>query len=101
MNDHPRELPEQPAAHRVYGGVIYWVCMAATVLCIVGPFLALLHPERNVLNPHFLFFAIWQGRTPQEVWAETGDGFPGVHFWLRDLFDADGIVQDLGKLSTK
>jgi hypothetical protein len=92
MNDRP-DLPRQPTAHHAYGLVIYWVAIAATAICIIGPFLALAFPANNVLNPHYLFYAIWQGRKPLEVWRETGGGFPGAHFWLRSLLEADGFTQ--------
>jgi hypothetical protein len=93
MNRHTGQGPEQPAAHRVYGGVIYWLSIAASLICMVGPFLAVLFPEHNLLNPHYLFYAIWQGMTPRQLWEPAGGGFPGPHFWLRSLFKADGIVQ--------
>ena len=93
MSDNRIEMPEQPAAHHVYGAVIYWVCIAASLICTVGPFVAVILPANNVLNPHYLFYAIWQGKNPQQVWSETGGGFPGAHFWLNNLLKADGIIQ--------
>jgi hypothetical protein len=88
-----RDAPPQPPAHDAYGGVIYWVSIVSTLICIAGPFLALLAPANNVLNPHYLFYAIWQGKKPLEVWRETGGGFPGAHFWLGNLLKADGLTQ--------
>jgi hypothetical protein len=87
-----RDPPRQPAAHHAYGTVIYWVSIVSTAICIVGPFLALMFPGSNVLNPHYLFYAIWQGRKPLQVWSETGAGFPGAHFWIANLLKADGFT---------
>ena len=93
MSENRTGMPRQPAAHHAYGGVIYWVSIAATLICIVGPFAAVMFPANNVLNPHYLFYAIWQGKKPLEVWSEADRGFPGAHFWLSNILKADGITQ--------
>lgn len=92
MKDKRIEMPTQPAAHHAYGNVIYWVSVAAALICTIGPFIAVMHPANNVLNPHYLFYAIWQGKNPQQVWKEAGGGFPGAHFWLRNLLKADALT---------
>jgi len=92
MNPRDRRVPGQPKAHRVYGGVIFALSIAASLVSTVGLFLAVAFPERNLLNPHYLFSAIWQGMAPRQVWDAAG-GFPGAHFWLGSLRKADGIVQ--------
>lgn len=93
MSDRRTGIPQQPPAHRAYGTVIYWTSIAATFVCIIGPFVAVMFPANNVLDPHYLFYSIWQGKNPQEVWKETGGGFPGAHFWISNLLKADGLTQ--------
>jgi hypothetical protein len=85
--------PQMPRAQRLYGAVVYWLCIVATVLCTVGPVLSLLFPERNVLNPYYLFSTIWKGAKPAEVWEQVAGGFPGGHFWVNNLASFDGLIQ--------
>lgn len=87
------DRPDVPRAQRIFGDVVYWLCIVATALCIVGPVLSLLYPERNVLNPYFLFSTIWKGAKPEEVWKQVAGGFPGAHFWVGNLGSFDGMIQ--------
>ena len=92
MSDFPREIVKQPAPNRAYGAFVYWLSLAASLICTLGPFLSLIFVRRNYLNPHYLFYAIWNGRTPQQLWDEAGGGFPGAHFWLGHLPKGDAIT---------
>ena len=91
--EHPVDHPEQPPAHHVYGEVIYWLSIVAALICTIGPFISIAIPGNNVLDPHYLFYAIWQGHKPQQVWAEVSGGYPGAHFWIRNILKGDGLVQ--------
>jgi hypothetical protein len=84
---------EQPLANRVYGSLIYWLAIAAAVICILAPLLTMAFPQRNVLDPQFLFSTIWQGAKPEVVWQTASGGFPGGHFWVNHLLYGDGIMQ--------
>ncbi len=92
MSDKRIDAPRQPAAAIAYGNVIYWVSVAAALICTIGPFIAVVFPANNVLNPHYLFYAVWQGKNAQQVWKEAGQGFPGAHFWLANLLKGDGLT---------
>ena len=81
MND--MKIPVMPRAQLAYGEIIYWITIAACLICMVGPAIAVAFPENNVLDPYKLFNAIFEGKTAGEVWNEAGDGFPGGHFYLR------------------
>lgn len=89
----PEETVKIPRAQTVYGAVIYWLSVAASLLCIIGPTLSVADPSNNVMNPHYLFGAIWQGQKPIEVWTKAEGGFPGGHFWLNHLTQGDGLTQ--------
>jgi hypothetical protein len=54
-------------AQVIYGNVTYWVCVAATLLCTVGPVICIANPENNTMNPHLLFQSIWEGKTPDQI----------------------------------
>ena len=91
MSSEP--VPRPHPAQCVYGVVVYWLCIAASLVCIVGPVCAIAFPGNTVANPHFLFSAIWRGLTPDQVWESVSNGFPGGHFWIRNLGTGDGLTQ--------
>ena len=41
-----------PASQIVYGEIIYWVTIVACIICMVGPLIAMINVDNNVLNPH-------------------------------------------------
>ncbi|MBW2622033.1 MAG: hypothetical protein JRD68_03940 [Deltaproteobacteria bacterium] len=87
------ERPKIPDAQIVYGEVVYWITIVAAIFCMVGPVIAVANIDNNVLNPHFLFQAIFEGKTPEVIWEEVGGGFPGGHFYKDNLFRGDGFSQ--------
>ena len=84
---------EIPTAQILYGDIVYWVTIGAAVICMVGPVIALIAPENNLLNPHYLFAAIFAGKDAPTIWNEVGQGFPGGHFWYGHLTYGDGLTQ--------
>ncbi len=87
------DKPEVPLAQIVYGEVVYWLCITAALICAIGPVISLLFVDNNILNPHFVFAALWEGKSAEAVWQEAGEGFPGGHFFLRNLTLGDGFTQ--------
>lgn len=87
------ERPKMPGAQIVYGEVVYWITIAAAIISIIGPVIAVINIDNNVLNPHFLFAAIFDGKTPEVIWEEVGGGFPGGHFYKNNFLYGDGFTQ--------
>ena len=87
------EKPKISLPQVVYGRIIYWLCIIAAFICTVGSVLAIVLPNKNFMNPHYLFFSIWEGSSPEVVWQQVGGGFPGGHFWLNNLGTWDGVTQ--------
>lgn len=77
----------------VYGKCIYWLSITAAMICAIGPVIAMEFPNSNIMNPHYLFYSIWEGKNPEAVWEEVGGGFPGGHLWLHNLTSGDGFIQ--------
>ena len=84
---------KMPLAQVLYGDVVYWICVLSAIICAIGPLVALFNIDNNVLNPHFLFSAIWEGKDAMGVWQVTGGEYPGGHFYLDNLFKGDGLTQ--------
>ena len=87
------EKPKIPLAQIVFGDFIYWLAIVAAIMCTIGPVISMLFVSDNVLNPHYLFETIWDGKDADAVWEEVGGGFPGGHFWAQNLTSGDGFTQ--------
>jgi hypothetical protein len=88
-----KERPDVPGPQVVYGTTVYWLCIAAALICTIGLALAIVFPSSNLLDPHYLFYAIWQGNSPEKIWEEMSQRFPGAHFWIGRLGQPDALIQ--------
>jgi len=88
-----KDQVQLPLSYHVYGAIIYWISIVAALICTLAPIVAIAFPNRNVLNPEFLFSTIWQGKKPDAVWQTVGGGFPGGHFWIHNLSSGDAVIQ--------
>lgn len=77
----------------VYGEIVYWITIVAAIICMIGPVISMASPENNVLNPHYLFSGIREGKSAEEIWETAGDDFPDGHFYLRHFTKGDGFTQ--------
>jgi hypothetical protein len=89
------ERPKIPPSNYVPGSIIYWVCIAGCLLCMIGPMVSIISIENNVAEPYKVFDLVWKGKKANQIWAEvTPDGkFPGAHFWMKHPFTGDGMAQ--------
>jgi hypothetical protein len=87
------DKPTMPRAQIVYGEIIYWMAIVSALICMIGPVIAMASVEDNVLNPHYLFASIFEGKDAQTIWNEVGGGFPGGHFYLDHFTSGDGFTQ--------
>jgi hypothetical protein len=85
--------PEMPREQIVYGEIVYWITVVSCIICTVGPLIAMINVENNILNPHYLFANIFEGKNAQAIWQEVGGGFPGGHFYLKNFTTGDGFTQ--------
>lgn len=89
------ERPAMPASQIIYGDTVYWLCVLAAIACMIGPMLALFNVDNNMANPHYLYGAIFSGKSPEQLWAglTAAREFPGGHFWIGNLDKGDGFTQ--------
>ena len=87
------ERPKVPLSQLVFGELVYWLCVVAAIVCMIGPIIAMLSVDGNVMNPHYLFASIFKGNTADAVWEEVVGEFPGGHFWLDNIATGDGFTQ--------
>jgi len=82
-----------PVSQLVFGETIYWLCVLSALICTIGPVIAILAVDSNIMNPHFLFASIFEGNASHVVWQQVAGSFPGGHFWKDHLFTGDGFTQ--------
>lgn len=87
------ERPKIPLSQLIFGESVYWLCVVAAIVCMIGPIIAMLSVDGNVMNPHYLFSSIFNGNTADAVWEEVAGEFPGGHFWLDNIATGDGFTQ--------
>ena len=74
----------------VFGKVMYWIAFVCGTLALFLPIWILAQPENNVLNPHIIFEAIFNGAPLDEIWSHSVTGaFPGAHFSFAYITRAD------------
>lgn len=88
-----QDRPVIPKVQVIYGEIIYWLTILACIVCMIGPVISVANPDNNVLNPYRLFGAIFEGKSPQEVWQDVGGGFPGGHFYFGNFTKGDAFTQ--------
>jgi hypothetical protein len=55
------QLPTIPRSQIVFGHLVYWVTILAAIICIVGPLVAFIEVNSNVINPHYEMSNIFYG----------------------------------------
>jgi len=87
------EKPEIQRVQFVYGEIVYWVTIVAAIVCMIGPVISMANVDNNIMNPHYLFSGIFEGKSAEEIWNEVGGGFPGGHFYFKNFTKGDGFTQ--------
>ena len=58
------ERPPVPVTQRVFGDIVYWVTILCAIICMIGPLMAFIDMDENVLNPHYMFDDLFSGMAP-------------------------------------
>jgi len=84
--------PKIQRSQIVFGDIVYWLTIAAAIVCMVGPVMAFASMDSNVINPHHLFVNMWAGLEPEAIWGTAGEVEIGAHYWVRNLVAGDGFT---------
>jgi len=76
----------------VFGDIVYWLTITAAIICMIGPVMAFISMDGNVLNPHYLFANIWSGADPSTIWGTVGEAKSG-HWWISSMGSGDGFTE--------
>jgi len=75
------KLPAIPLSQRVFGALVYWITILAALFCILGPLIAFIGLDSNIINPHYEMSNIFNGMKPNftlqdlQIEAEAGTQF--------------------------
>ncbi|MBW2030655.1 MAG: hypothetical protein JRH06_10065 [Deltaproteobacteria bacterium] len=83
--------PKPPLSGLVYGETIYWGTLAGSLIAIIGSVLAFLRPS-NVLDPGYVFTAIWEGKSIAEIWEGALGSMPHGHWYISSISKGDALT---------
>lgn len=89
-----REFMESnpPLAGRVYGDIVYWGTVAATVLTILGQMVSFM-TKSTFLAPSYVLSSIWQQKSVEQIWNGAIGHLPQGHWYLQHLSTGPGITE--------
>ncbi len=81
-----------PISGVVYGDIIYWGSIIASIMVIVGTvetFIA----DHNTISPSYLLSAVLEGKSVSTIWKGTQfGGLPNGHWYLGILPSGEGVT---------
>ena len=89
MTDNTR--PEPTFSALIYGETIYWGTILGSIITIIGSIIAFLW-QTNVMDPGYVFTAIWEGKTNAQIWEGGIGSLPNGHWYLRSLTSGDALA---------
>lgn len=85
------DQPVVPMAGVVYGDMIYWGTIFASMLTLLGEVISFV-TRHNYMSPTYLLSAIWQGKSVEEIWTEGAGALPESHWYIAELNTGDGLT---------
>ena len=86
---HDKPLP--PKAGIIYGDLVYWITIAATVMTIIGSIIIFV-TTNNYIDPSYMLSAVWEGKTVEEIWQGATGAQPDGHWYLPHLTTGNGMT---------
>jgi hypothetical protein len=91
QNEPGQDRPPAPLAGIVYGDVVYWLTIIATVVVIIGSIVTFT-THYNYVHPNALLSAIWQGKNVDAIWKISHGSLPDGHWYLSQLNTGNGLT---------
>ena len=85
------DKPVAPIAGIVYGDIIYWGTIAATIMVLIGSIITFT-THNNYIDPNYLLSAIWEGKNVEEIWKGAVGAQPDGHWYLPVLTTGNGMT---------
>ena len=85
------DKPVAPLAGIVYGDIIYWITIVATMVVILGSIVTFT-TLNNYIDPNYLLSSIWDGKSVEEIWKGAVGAQPDNHWYLSQILTGNGIA---------
>jgi hypothetical protein len=86
------DRPVVPIAGIVYGDIIYWVTIVATVVVLIGSVMTFVTMD-NYMDATYLLSSIWQGKNVEQIWVGAVGAQPNSHWYLAQLNTGSGLTE--------
>jgi hypothetical protein len=83
--------PKPSIAGLIYGEIVYWGTILGSIIAIVASTIAVMGAS-NVIEPSYVFSAIWEGKDTTTIWKGAIGALPKGHWYLTNLFTGDGLT---------
>ncbi len=83
--------PKPAFAGLIYGEIVYWATIMGSVVAIIASTVAVMI-ESNVIEPSYVFSAIWEGKDTATIWKGGVGALPQGHWYLSNLLTGDGLT---------
>lgn len=85
------ERPAVPVAGIIYGDIVYWGTILATVIVLIGSVVTFV-TDFNYIAPSYLLSSIWEGKPVDEIWQGATGAMPEGHWYLSELNTGNGVT---------
>ena len=85
------DKPVVPVSGVVYGDIVYWITIAATIVVILGSIISFV-TTNNYIDPNYMLSAIWEGKNVEEIWVGAVGAQPDGHWYLPHLTTGNGLT---------
>ncbi|MCI0506954.1 MAG: hypothetical protein L0Z73_12705 [Gammaproteobacteria bacterium] len=85
------DKPEVPLSGIIYGDIIYWGTIIATLVVIAGSIMSFVS-RRSYIDPVYLLTSVWQGKTVEDIWKDAVGDQPDGHWYLWQLSNDTGLT---------
>jgi hypothetical protein len=83
--------PKPSFSGRIYGEIVYWGTILGSVIAIIGSTIAVM-VKSNVVEPSYVFSAMWEGKTTATIWKGAIGTLPKGHWYLPNISTGDGLT---------
>jgi len=80
-----------PFAGLVYGQIIYWGVMFASLIVIIGSVMAFI-TRNNYVPVSYWLSLVWAGKSPSQIWSGITGSLPMGHWYFSHLMTGDGLA---------
>lgn len=86
------EKPQPPASGLIYGGTVYWLTYAGSIITVIGSVLCFTTTS-NYIDPSNLISAMWEGKSASDIWMSSIGALPNGHWYIPHILKGDGLTE--------